>query len=167
MIFPLAAALSIVVDGNVVRSYNAPYVVSGHVVAPLEPYVTGIAASIGYSGGTLIVTRGDRFAQVPFASPPDPAHYQSTYVEIAPLLRTLGATVWYDPREHRLFVETPRSVLATPTPFNPAVPQPAPTAVFTPIPATTPRPAVTGTPSPRRTPLPAAAPAPSPSSDRG
>jgi hypothetical protein len=163
VIFPLAAAaLSIVIDGNVVRSYNAPYVVSGHVVAPLEPFVTGIAASIGYSGGTLIVTRGDRFAQVPFAIAPDPGHYQSTYVEIAPLLRTLGARVWYDGREHRLFVETPRLVLATPTPFNPAVPRPAPTDVFTPTPATTPRPIVTGTPSPRRTPLPASLPSPSP-----
>jgi hypothetical protein len=163
VIFPLAAAaLSIVIDGNVVRSYNAPYVVSGHVVAPLEPFVTGIAASIGYSGGTLIVTRGDRFAQVPFAIPPDPGHYQSTYVEIAPLLRTLGARVWYDAHEHTLFVETPHLVLATPTPFNPAVPQPAPTAVFTPTPATTLRPIVTGTPSPRRTPLPANAPSPLP-----
>lgn len=161
MIFPLAAAaLSIVVDGHVVRSYNAPYVMSGHVVAPLEPFVTGVAASIGYSGGMLVVMRGDRFAQIPFVTPPDPGHYQSTYVELAPLLRTLGARVWYDAREHRLFVETPRVALATPTPFNPAVPQPAPTEVFTPTPATTPRPIVTGTPSPRRTPLPASAPSP-------
>lgn len=165
MIFPLAAALSIVIDGSVVHSYNAPYVVSGHVVAPLDPFVTGIAASIGYSGGTLVVMRGDRFAQVPFASAPDPAHYESTYVEIAPILRTLGARVWYEPREHRLFVETPRVGFATPTPFNPAVPQPAPTAVFTPIPMATPRPVVTGTPSPRRTPLPAVVPSPLPSGD--
>lgn len=164
MIFPLAAAaLSIVIDGSVVRSYNAPYVVDGHVVAPLDPFVTRVAASIGYSAGTLIVTRGDRFAQVPFAAPPDPGHYQSTYVEIAPLLRTLGARVWYDASGHRLFIETPRAVLATPTPFNPAVPQQAPTTVFTPTPATTPRPLVTGTPSPRRTPLPAIAPTLSPS----
>ncbi len=163
MIFPLAAAaLSIVIDGKVVRSYNAPYVAGGHVVAPLEPFVTTVAASIGYSAGTLIVTRGDRFAQVPFLVPPDPGHYQSTYVQLAPLLRTLGARVWYEGREHRVFVETPRIALATPTPFNPAVPQPAPTGIFTPTPETTPRPVVTGTPSPRRTPLPAVAPSPTP-----
>ena len=163
MILPLAAAaLSIVIDGAAVRSYNAPYLRAGHVIAPIDPFVTGVAASIGYSAGSLIVMRGDRFAQVPFADPPDPQHYQSTYVQIAPLLRTLGARVWYDPSLRTLYVETPRKQLATPTPFNPAVPQAAPADVFTPSPVTTPRPVVTGTPSPRRTPLPAPAPSPSP-----
>ena len=161
MIFPLAAAvLSIVIDGNAVRSYNAPYLRAGHVIAPIDPFVTGVAASIGYSAGSLIVTRGDRFAQVPFADPPDPQHYQSTYVELAPLLRTLGARVWYDAAQRTLYVRTPRKELATPTPFNPAGPRAFPTDVFTPSPATTPRPVVTGTPSPRRTPLPAPAPSP-------
>lgn len=161
MIFPLAAAaLSVVVNGAVVRSYNAPYLEGGHVVAPIDPFVTTVAASIGYSSGTLVVTRGDRFAQIPFAYAPDPGHYQSTYVELAPVLRTLGARVWYDAAQRRLFIETPRAALVTPTPFNPAVPQPSPAQVFTPTPVTTPRPVVTGTPSPRRTPLPAVAPSP-------
>lgn len=159
VIFPLAAAaLSIVVNGAVVRSYNAPFLRRGHVIAPIDPFVTSVAAGIGYSAGELIVMRGDRFAQVPFAFAPQPAQYQNTYVEIAPLLRTLGLSVRYDPASRRLFIEAPSPVLATPTPFNPAVPQPAPTSVFTPVPATTPRPVVSGMPSPRRTPLPAVAP---------
>lgn len=163
MIFPLAAAaLSIVVNGTVVRSYNAPRVERGHVIAPIDPFVTAVAATIGYSGGALVVTRGDRFAQIPFAAAPDPGHYQSTYVEIAPLLRTLGVRVWYESAARTLFVETPHPVLATPTPFNPAVPRAEPTDVFTPVPAATPRPVMSGTPSPRRTPLPAAAPSPLP-----
>jgi len=66
VIFPLAATpLSVVVNGKVVRSYNAPFVRAGHVMAPLDPFVTAVAASIEYSGGTLVVRRADRFAQVP------------------------------------------------------------------------------------------------------
>jgi hypothetical protein len=152
--------LSVVLNGRPVHSYNAPFVENGRVMAPVEPFVTSVAASIGYSGGTLVVTRGDRFAQVPFLEPPQPAQYPSTYVAIGPLLRTLGANVWYDGVNHCLYVETPRSVFATPTPFNPAVPQPQPTVVFTPPPSVTPAPAAAGTPFPRRTPIPVIAPTP-------
>ena len=157
MIFPLAATpLSVVVNGKVVRSYNAPFVRAGHVMAPLDPFVTAVAASIEYSGGTLVVRRADRFAQVPMPLQPHPAHFQSTFVEIAPLLRTLGIRVDYDAARRAVIVQTPPVPLATPTPFNPAVPFVAPTIVFTPVPAPTPRPIVSGAPSPRRTPLPVA-----------
>ena len=154
MIFPLAA-LSIVVNGSVMRSYNAPYIERGRVMAPLEPFVTAVAASVEYTGGVLIVRRADRFAQVQVRSAAHPCAYQSTYVPIASVLRTLGARVTYDAAARRLLVDLPPAALATPTPFNPAVPRVAPSAVFTPSPAPTPRPVVTGKPVPRRTPIPA------------
>lgn len=154
MIFPLAAALIVVLDGTPVRSYNAPYLAHGRVMTPIEPYVTAIAASVGYDGNALIVRLGDLFAQVPMKEPPAPERYARTYVEIGPIARTLGARVRFDAHSQTLYVETPRVALATPTPFNAAVPRVSPRAVFTPAPAQTPRPIVSGTPLPRRTPLP-------------
>jgi len=156
MIFPLAAAtLTVVLDGTPVRSYNRPYIASGHVMAPLDPYVTAIARTIEYDGRALIVRLGDVFAQVPMNGAPPPGRYQTTYVELAPIARTLGARVWFDAASQTLYVQTPRVAFATPTPFNPAVPQPSPTAVFTPVPVQTARPVVKGKPLPRRTPVPA------------
>lgn len=158
MIFPLAAALTIVLDGTPVRSYNAPYLDRGRVMAPLDPYVTAIARSIEYDGKELVVRLGDVFAQVPMRSAPPPGRYECTYVALAPIARTLGARVWFDARTHTLYVRTPQVAFATPTPFNPAVPRVAPTGVFTPAPPQTPRPVVSGTPLPRRTPLPVQSP---------
>ncbi|HEX5275779.1 MAG TPA: hypothetical protein VFW34_10935 [Candidatus Rubrimentiphilum sp.] len=155
MIFPLIApALVVVLNGTIVHSYAPVYVVRGHVVAPLEPYVTAVAASIGYSGSVLIVTRGDRFAQLPVAANIVPAQWPQTYVEIAPLMRSLGVRVAYDAQQRRLEIDTGGSVVVTPTPFNPAVPAAPPSKVFTPSPIATPRPQVSGKPAPRRTPLP-------------
>jgi hypothetical protein len=155
MIFPLIApALVVVLNGTIVHSYSPAYVVRGHVVAPLEPYVTAVAASIGYSGAQLIVTRGDRFAQLPFSANVAPAQWAQTYVEIAPLMRSLGIRVVYDAQSRRLEIDTAGPIVVTPTPFNPAVPAASPSAVFTPSPVATPRPQVSGKPAPRRTPLP-------------
>ncbi len=138
MIFPLAAAaLTVLLDGVPLRSYNKPYIAGGHVMAPLEPYVTALAASIEFDGRALIVRRGDIFAQLPMSAAPDPERYESTYVEFAPLARTLGLRVRFDARTRTLYVHTPRAAFATPTPFNPAVPHVLPSAVFTPTPAVT------------------------------
>lgn len=154
-----------VLNGTPVRSYNQPYIDKGRIMAPLDPYVTAIARTIEYDGQALIVRLGDFFAQVPMRSAPPPGRYQNTYVPLAPIARTLGARVRFDAKSEILFVETPRVTLATPTPFNPAVPRAAPTPVFTPLPVQTPRPAVSGTPLPRRTPVPAQSlPSPSPRS---
>lgn len=158
MIFPLAAVLTVVLDGAPVRSYNAPYLDRGRVMTPIDPFVTAIARSVGYDGRALIVRLGDLFAQVPMKTAPAPERYACTYVELGPIARTLGARVRYDASAHTLYVDTPRVALATPTPFNPAVPQAAPRDVFTPVPQPTPRPAVSGSPLPRRTPLPAQSP---------
>ncbi len=159
MILPLAAAtLTVVLNGTPVRSYNQPYIAGGRIMAPLEPYVTAIARTIEYDGRALIVRLGDLFAQVPMNTAPPPGGYQSVYVPLAPIMRTLGARVRFDTVTQTLYVETPRAGFATPTPFNPSVPQAAPTPVFTPAPAQTPRPSVSGTPLPRRTPVPAQSP---------
>lgn len=163
MIFPLAAVLTVVLDGTPVRSYNAPYLRHGRVMTPIEPYVTAIASSVAYDGKALIVRLGDLFAQVPMHAAPEPGRYERTYVELGPIARTLGARVRFDARSDTLYVDTPRGALATPTPFNPAVPQIVPREVFTPVPAQTPRPIVSGTPLPRRTPIPVQSP---PSPDR-
>lgn len=130
-------------------------------MAPLEPFVTTVAASIEYSGGMLVVRRGDRFAQVAMQQP-YPARFASTYVEIAPLLRTLGIRVSYDAARRAVVVETPHAPLVTPTPYNPAVPWVAPNVVFTPTPVQTNRPAVSESPAPRRTPLPVTTSLPTP-----
>ena len=155
MIFPLAApALVVLLNGSVVHSYSPVYVRRGRIVAPVEPFVTAVAASIAYNGTQLIVTRGDRFAELPLVGPAPPAQWAQTYVEIAPLFRELGVHVTYDARSRRLEIFTRNAMIAAPTPFNPAVPLARPQAVFTPSPVQTDRPAVTGKPAPRRTPSP-------------
>jgi hypothetical protein len=134
------------------HSYRPVYVLRGRIMAPVEPYVTAVAASVAYNGSQLIVTRGDRFTQLPVQGPAPPAQWAQTYVEIAPLLRNLGVRVTYDARERRLEIDTRSAMIAAPTPFNPAVPLVSPAAIFTPVPVPTARPAVTGKPAPRRTP---------------
>jgi hypothetical protein len=152
-IFPVVAAVTVLLNGLPVRSYERPYVARGRVMAPLEPFVTAVAASIAYENGMLIVLRGDLFAQV--AMPlPNPTQYAQTFVAIGPVLRTIGVRVSYDNRDARMEIDTPPAPLALPTPFNPAVPLAAPSPVFTPEPVRTPVPKVTGKPMPRRTPLP-------------
>lgn len=155
MIFPLLTpALVVVLNGAIVHSYSPAYLHNGHVIAPLQPYVTAVAGRITYNGANLVVTRGDRFAKLRFGGQPQPGQWDQTYVEIAPLLRSLGVSVAYDPQRRRLEIDTLQPMLVTPTPFNPAVPQASPKAIFTPAAASTPRPQVSGSPAPRRTPLP-------------
>jgi hypothetical protein len=77
------------------------------------------------------------------------------YVTAGVVLRGLGVAARYDPAGHRLLVTTPLPApVASPTPFNPAVPSVVPSAVFTPPEPATPRPIWTGSPLPRRTALP-------------
>ena len=155
MIFPLLApALVVVLNGAVVHSYSPAYLRNGRVMAPLEPYVTAVAARIGYNGSNLVVTRGDRLAKLRFGGQAAPGQWDQTYVEIAPLLRSLGVSVAYDAQKRRLEIDTLQTMLVTPTPFNPAVPLASPAAIFTPPAVATPRPQVSGKPAPRRTPLP-------------
>ncbi|HET9392836.1 MAG TPA: hypothetical protein VFO29_04860 [Candidatus Rubrimentiphilum sp.] len=155
MIFPLLTpALVVVLNGSVVHSYSPAYLHNGHIMAPLQPYVTAVAARIAYSGSSLVVTRGDHLAKLRFGGQAPPGQWDQTYVEIVPLLRSLGVNVAYDPQRRRLEIDTLQTMLVTPTPFNPAVPLASPAAIFTPTATATPRPQVSGSPAPRRTPLP-------------
>ena len=154
MIFPLtAAALQIVVNGVPVRSYRRPYIDRGRVMASVDPFLTMLSASVEMQNGGVLVRRGDRFAQ---------AQLYDGYVAIAPVLRSLGAQVAYDAAARRLVVTMRPLPLATATPFNAAVPQAPPLAVFTPVPSPTEKPVVAAKPLPRRTPLPVISATPKP-----
>jgi len=157
MLFPPGAAVTVAIDGRPVLAYHAAYLSGGRVFAPLRPFVTQVAFRTWYEGDTLVITRGDREARIRLV-PREPNALDVVYVPVASVLRQLGATVSY--HRHRLDVGVRYIPLASPTPFNLAVPSMAPSAVFTPIPSPTPRPVWTGSPLPRRTPLPAIAPTP-------
>lgn len=146
------------------RSYISAYLNRGHILAPVDPFVTRLATRIEYVGSAMIVVRGNRFVAVHLRTRRRPEQLQTTFVEIAPLLRALGEVVRYDPRAHVLDIRSPAAVaIVTPTPFNPNVREASPTPVFTPVPVPTPRPVFTGKPVPRRTPLPVALPSSEPS----
>jgi len=148
----------------VVRSYVAVYLHRGHILAPLDPFVTRLATRIEYRRSAMIVVRGDRSVAVRLETRRRPEHLQTTFVEIAPLLRALGEIVRYDPRARVLDVRSPQGItIVTPTPFNPSVREAPPAPVFTPVPVPTPRPVFTGIPIPRRTPLPVVIPTSEPS----
>jgi hypothetical protein len=154
----LAAALSVLLDGVPLRSYNRPYLKNGRIMVPIEPYVTAIADTLGVENGALIVRRGDRFVQVCSAVTPVPSVYDGVYVPIGPIAQALGVDARFDLHSQTLYVNISRGAVALPTPFNPAVPRSAPAPVFTPSPAPMPPLRVTGTPLPRRTPLPVSTP---------
>lgn len=143
MIFPLAVpVLHVLLNGLAVQSYRPALVDRGRVLAPL-PMLEVMTATAQIDGAHVLARRGDRFAQ---------AQIREGYVEIGPLLRALGAVVRYDAHARELFIVMAPQPLATATPFNRAVPQPAPRNIFTPMPSATPKPVVTGKPAPRRTP---------------
>ncbi|MDQ2680639.1 MAG: hypothetical protein M3Y21_06415 [Candidatus Eremiobacteraeota bacterium] len=155
MIFPLgAAALTLTLNGAIVRSYDPPYLLRGHVVAPVMPFLTRVATRVAYANGRLLLWREGHVARIRIA--PDQAiALQSAYVEIAPILRALGESVSFDGAHHVLTVRTPPSPpIHLPSPFDPQIPQVLPTVIFTPTPPVTPKPIFTGVPRPRRTPIP-------------
>ncbi len=154
-LFPPGAPVTVVLDGRPLAAYVRAYVAGGRVFTPVVPLITRLANRLWFDGGTLVIEREGRSVRVRLASsgaqPLDVA-----YVPAAATLRALGASVRYEPDAHRLLVSMPaREVVASPTPFNAALPQVAPSAVFTALPPPAPRPVWTGSPLPRRTPLPA------------
>ncbi len=153
-ILPLAAAVTVLLDGRPVAAYSRAYVAAGRTYAPLAPYVTRVADRLGYRAGTVVIDRGARYARVALRSvTPDALDRQ--YVAIAPILRALGESVRYDPKAHVVYVCSRQAVsVATPPPFDPLAAQVAPRVVFTPAPVPTPRPIWRGPALPRRTPRP-------------
>ena len=152
-LFPPGVPVTVVVDGRFLGAYATAYVAGGRVFAPADPLLVRLADRVYYEGRTLVVERGARRIAVALVPPPSGLH--GVYVMAAPLLRALGAAARFDARERILYIRTAHErIVASPTPFNAAMPSAPPATVFTPEPAATPRPIWTGSPLPRRTPLP-------------
>jgi hypothetical protein len=144
----------VLIDGRPLAAYKHSYLAGGRVFTPVAPLLTRFADRIWFEDETLVLERAGRVVRVHVASA-FPGTLNSTFVPAGPVLRALGASVHYQPTMHRLIVSTSaRIVVASPTPFNPALPSVAPIEVFTPTPPVTPRPIWTGSPLPRRTALP-------------
>jgi hypothetical protein len=162
-------AVIIVLNGAIVASAPPAQLLFGHVMAPLAPVVTRFADSAALDGDTITVVRGKTTCLlrigwgaivcngVARSLPVSPFGRDGVaFVPLAELARSLGGTVTYDARAHTaaLAVPPPTDVI-TPAPYDPSVPQAAPTTVFTPAPPkATPRPADSGSPQPRRTAIP-------------
>ncbi|HLY02400.1 MAG TPA: hypothetical protein VKR56_07865 [Candidatus Cybelea sp.] len=145
--------VAILVDGRPLASYVRAYVAGGRVFAPVAPLITRLADRVWLEGDTLVIQRGAKRVRVRLAQTV-PDQFDGAYVAVAPVLRALGASLCWEPKRRRLIVRLPeRGTVATPTPFDPAVPSVPPATVFTPSPPVTPRPLWTGSPLPRRTPL--------------
>lgn len=153
-LFPPQAPVTLVVDGRPLPAYAHAYVRAGRVFTPVDPLLTRLADRIWFEENDLVVERGGRRVRVPLPRDGTPA-LNAVYVPAGPVLRALGVAVRYDALAHRLIIGVPaRAVVASPTPFNPAIPSVSPGTVFTPTPPSTPRPIWTGSPMPRRTALP-------------
>jgi hypothetical protein len=139
------------------------------VMAPLAPIITRFTERAVLDGDTITLVRdgqtcvlrigSDAFAcnGVAHVLPVAPFGRNGvTFVPLAEVVRALGGAAAYDARTHTAALDVPpATVLATPTPFDPAAPQVAPTVIFTPSPApATPPPPVAGSPQPRRTAIP-------------
>jgi hypothetical protein len=147
-------ALTLLLDGRPVRSYEPLYLARGRVLGPVDPYVTGVAERIAYAGGFAIFTRRGLVVRVRLGAR-SPAGLSQTYVALVPLLRGLGEVVRLDPVRGTLDVRTPGpGALATAGPYDAGTRQVSPRIVFTPTPVPTDRPTWNGTPRPRRTPIP-------------
>lgn len=145
--------MTVVLDGRPIWSYNGAYASAGRVYAPLLPFVTGIADRMWFEGDMLVIVRDGRSVAIRMASRA-PDALDRAYVPLAGILRALGESVEYA-RDGRVIVRTPdKTVVATPSPFDPAQPAQSPRPIFTPMPEPTVRPVWTGSPLPRRTPLP-------------
>lgn len=152
-IFP-PVALTLLLDGRPVRSYEPLYLARGRVLGPVDPFLTRVADRIAYAGGFAVFSRGDRDVRVRLVPGP-PAGLAQRYVALVPLLRALGERVDLDIATGILEVRSPASGGVGPQPaFDPRARQVAPRPVFTPMPVPTDRPVWNGTPRPRRTPIP-------------
>ncbi len=153
-ILPVAAVISVRIDGQKVRAYAPAYVVAGRTYAPLLPFVTRLADRVGYEGQRLVVVRGLRHVSVSLGRI-SPDGLDRAYVPLAPVLRGLGETVRYDPKTHTVDVHSPQAMeVASPVPYDPLAPQAVPRIVFTPAPPPARHIVWHGPATPRRTPLP-------------
>jgi hypothetical protein len=153
-LLPPAAAVTIFINGRPLATYTKAYVTLGRLFAPLGPLLRAIGDRYWLEGTTLTIESNDHRVRVPLSSSA-PQPFDGVYVAAGAVLRGLGDFVYYDQHLHRLDVRTsPQAAIASPTPFDPAIPSAPPKEVFTPTPVETSPPVWTGPPLPRRTPLP-------------
>ncbi len=154
LILPLAAAVTVLFDGRPVLSYAHAYIAAGRTYAPLAPYVTRFADRMDYEGKSLIIRRGERMTRLVVARV-SPDALDREYVAIAPVLRSLGASVSYDAKQRLVEVVSPGpAAVQTPRPFDANAFEVAPHVVFTPTPIPQAPFVWRGPAIPRRTPLP-------------
>lgn len=147
-------ALTLLLDGRPVRSYEPLYLARGRVLGPVDPFLTRVAERMEYAGGYAVFSRAGRSVRVRLM-PAAPGKLGQTYVALVPLLRALGETVALNASRSVLDVRSPERVdMQPPLPFDPRAKQVGARAVFTPTPVPTDRPVWNGTPRPRRTPIP-------------
>ncbi|HEY8321372.1 MAG TPA: hypothetical protein VIG46_06225 [Candidatus Baltobacteraceae bacterium] len=147
-------ALTLLLDGRPVRSYEPLYLTRGRVLGPVDPFLTRVADRIGYAAGFAIFVRGGRVVRVRLAPGP-PAGLSRTYVALVPLLRALGERVRLDAASETLDVRSPGvPAIGAQGASEARMPPVPPRPVFTPTPVPTERPVWNGTPRPRRTPIP-------------
>ncbi len=161
-VFPPSTAVTILINGAPVAAYIQPYLARGRTLAPVRPFATALADRVWIDRGVLVLQRGGRTARVRMLSRM-PDALDRAYIPIAPILRSLGARVRYDPRRRVVEVRIHNAMaVAAPTPFNPPE-RPLPKrAIFTPTPVATERPLWSGPAIPRRTPIPFFEPTPGP-----
>jgi hypothetical protein len=149
-----ADAVTIVVNGTIVASSAPARIRAGRVVAPLTPIVVRLVARAAYqpATATIEIERGATRLVVPVAF----VENDMPYVELGPVVRGIGGNAAFDsPTKTLTVVLGPAPSIATPSPFDPALPHVKPTTVFTPSPPpATPRTTESGIPHPRRTAIP-------------
>jgi hypothetical protein len=150
-----ADTVTIVVNGTIAASSAPARIRAGRVVAPLTPIVVRLVARAAYDPGTATVRieRGGTRMVVPVAF----VENDMPYVALGPVVRGIGGSAVFDsPTKTLTVLLGPAQTIATPPPFDPALPRVAPTTVFTPSPPpATPRSTESGVPRPRRTAIPA------------
>jgi hypothetical protein len=149
-----AEVVTIVVNGTIVASSAPARIRAGRVVAPLTPIVVRLVTRAAYQPATASVEleRSGAHIVVPVVL----VENETPYVELGPILRSIGASAAFDsPTKTLTIVLTPSGAIATPSPYDPASPRVEPTTVFTPSPPpATPRGTESGEPRPRRTAIP-------------
>lgn len=161
-VFPLAAAVTILLDGRPVQGYTGLFEAGGHIFAPVRPFVTRIADRIWYSGDRLAVQRDGKTVFIRLQQR-EPDALDGEFIPLRAVMNALGADVQYNEILHEVNIRLPlHPRVESPPPFDASAPQVAPTVVFTPSPEATPRPVWSGSPLPRRTPLPYSSSTPAP-----
>lgn len=166
----IVAAVVVLLNGILIPAVPPAELIAGRVMVPVMPVITRFVerVSVDEFGAIRIEARGHRCTlRVGVAEaacddrlrPLELAPYRRDGVVFIPLgdvARAFGGEVTYDAASGTAAVSlAPDRRLETPAPFDPGAPQVAPSAVFTPQPASpTPRPTEGANPRPRRTAIP-------------